>query len=182
EVGQTVTASLQAPVLFTIAQDLSQMQVELFVDEADVGALREGQKVEFRVAAFPGRLFTGEIAQLRLAPLLIQNVVTYIAIIAAPNPDRALRPGMTATVRVKIEEKPSASRLPNAALRFRPARGEAVARLDGLRPTGRGGGVVHVETPQGLREVAVELGLSDELFTEIRSGLAAGDAVVVGYR
>lgn len=182
EVGQTVTASLQAPILFTIAQDLSQMQVELFIDEADVGALREGQAVEFRVAAFPGRLFGGEIAQLRLAPLLIQNVVTYIAIISAANPERLLRPGMTATVRVKVDERDRVPRLPNAALRFRAQRGEAVTKLDAARPTGRNNAVVHVDTPQGLRETLVELGLADERFTEIKSGLAPTDTVVLGYR
>ncbi|MBL8702091.1 MAG: efflux RND transporter periplasmic adaptor subunit [Alphaproteobacteria bacterium] len=182
EVGQTVTASLQAPVLFTIAQDLGQMQLELFVDEADVGSLREGQAVDFRVAAFPGRSFSGEIQQLRLAPLLIQNVVTYIAIISAANPERLLRPGMTATVRVKVDERERVPRLPNAALRFRPQRGEAVAKVDGARTTTRNTAIVHVDSQQGLREVLVETGLADERFTEIKGGLPADASVVTGYR
>lgn len=181
EVGQTVVASLQSPVLFTIARDIEEMRIELFVDEADIGSLREGQRVEFRVAAHPGRVFTGEIIQLRLAPMLIQNVVTYVAMLSAPNPERLLRPGMTATVRVDVEERADVPRLPNAALRFRPQREEKVEKLSGRRPGGRTG-VVHVETRDGLREVAVDLGLVDDRFTEIRGGLPPGASVVTGYR
>ncbi len=181
EVGQTVAASLQSPILFTIARDIDEMRIELFVDEADIGALREGQRVEFRVAAFPGRSFAGAIVQLRLAPMLIQNVVTYVAMLSAPNPERLLRPGMTATVRVDVEARSDVLRVPNAALRFRPEREEKVERLVGRRPGGRVG-VVHVETREGLREVAVDLGLADARFTEIRGGLDTGTAVVTGYR
>jgi HlyD family secretion protein len=181
EVGQTVAASLQAPVLFTIARDIEEMRIELFVDEADIGSLREGQRVEFRVAAHAGRVFAGEIIQLRLAPMLIQNVVTYVAMLSAPNPERLLRPGMTATVRVDVEERADVLRVPNAALRFRPQREERVDKLPGRRPGGRTG-VVHVETREGLREVAVDLGLVDERFTEIRGGLDPGAVVVTGYR
>jgi HlyD family secretion protein len=181
EVGQTVAASLQSPILFTIARDIDEMLIELFVDEADVGVLREGQKVEFRVAAFPGRTFNGAIAQLRLAPMLIQNVVTYVAMLSVPNADRLLRPGMTATVRVDVEERADVPRLPNAALRFRPQREERVEKLPGRRPGGRTG-VVHVEAGDGLREVAVDLGLVDDRYTEIRGGLPPGAAVVTGYR
>ncbi len=182
EVGQTVVASLQSPVLFTIARDLSEMQVELFVDEADIGSLREGQAVEFRVAAHPSRFFVGEIAQLRLAPLLIQNVVTYVAILAVSNSERLLRPGLTAMVRVKIEEREGVPRLPNAALRFRPQRGETVTKFGGGRSALRNSALVHVQMRSGLREVMVETGLVDERFTEIRAGLAAEDVVVAGYR
>ncbi len=177
-----MVASLQSPVLFTIARDLGQMQVELFVDEADIGALREGQAVEFRVAAHPSRVFAGEIAQLRLAPLLIQNVVTYVAILAVPNPELLLRPGLTAMVRVKIEERSGVLRLPNAALRFRPLRGETVAKAGDARSAPRNSAIVHVEGKPGLREVMIETGLADERFTEIRAGLAAQDLVVTGYR
>ena len=182
EVGQTVVASLQSPVLFTIAQDISQMQVELFVDEADIGVLREGQAVEFRVAAHPSRVFIGEIAQLRLAPLLIQNVVTYVAILAVANTERLLRPGLTAMVRVKIEERDGVLRLPNAALRFRPQRGEIVAKTGEPRAAARNSATVFVQGKSGLREITIETGLADERFTEIRAGLAAEDAVILGYR
>ena len=118
--GQTVAASLQAPTLFTIAQDLTRMQVEAAVDEADVGRLREGMTATFTVDAFPGRTFRGEIAQIRKAAQVVQNVVTYTTVITVPNPDRSLFPGMTANVRVQVDRREDALRVPNAALRFRP--------------------------------------------------------------
>ena len=118
--GQTVAASLQAPTLFTIAQDLTRMQVEAAVDEADVGRLREGMAATFTVDAFPGRTFRGEIAQIRKAAQVVQNVVTYTTVITVPNPDRSLLPGMTANVRVQVDRREDAVRVPNAALRFRP--------------------------------------------------------------
>jgi HlyD family secretion protein len=118
--GQTVAASLQAPTLFTIAQDLTRMQVEAAVDEADVGRLREGMVAAFTVDAFPGRTFRGEISQIRKAAQVVQNVVTYTTVITVPNPDRTLLPGMTANVRVQVDRRENALRVPNAALRFRP--------------------------------------------------------------
>jgi HlyD family secretion protein len=118
--GQTVAASLQAPTLFTIAQDLTRMQVEAAVDEADVGRLSEGMAATFTVDAFPGRTFRGEIAQIRKAAQVVQNVVTYTTVITVPNPDRTLLPGMTANVRVQVDRREDALRVPNAALRFRP--------------------------------------------------------------
>ncbi|HSE96066.1 MAG TPA: efflux RND transporter periplasmic adaptor subunit [Methylomirabilota bacterium] len=121
DVGQTVAASLQAPTLFTIAQDLTRMQVEAAVDEADIGRLREGMPASFTVDAFPGQTFQGEIIQIRKAPQVVQNVVTYTVVIAVANPDRVLMPGMTANVRVEVDRRADALRVPNAALRFRPA-------------------------------------------------------------
>jgi HlyD family secretion protein len=118
--GQTVAASLQAPTLFTIAQDLTRMQVEAAVDEADVGRLQEGMTASFTVDAFPGRTFRGEISQIRKAAQVVQNVVTYTTVITVPNPDRTLLPGMTANVRVQVDRREDALRVPNAALRFRP--------------------------------------------------------------
>ena len=118
--GQTVAASLQAPTLFTIAQDLTRMQVEAAVDEADVGRLREGMSAVFTVDAFPGRTFRGEISQIRKAAQVVQNVVSYTTVITVPNPDRSLLPGMTANVRVQVDRREDALRVPNAALRFRP--------------------------------------------------------------
>ncbi len=118
--GQTVAASLQAPTLFTIAQDLTRMQVEAAVDEADVGRLREGMGAVFTVDAFPGRTFRGEISQIRKAAQVVQNVVSYTTVITVPNPDRTLLPGMTANVRVQVDRREDALRVTNAALRFRP--------------------------------------------------------------
>jgi HlyD family secretion protein len=121
DAGQTVAASLQAPVLFTIAQDLRDMQVEAAIDEADVGRLRVGMPASFAVDAFPRRSFSGEIKQIRKSPQNVQNVVSYTVVISAANPDLALLPGMTANVRVAVENRASALKVPNAALRFRPA-------------------------------------------------------------
>jgi len=121
DAGQTVAASLQAPVLFTIAQDLRDMQVEAAIDEADVGRLRAGMAASFAVDAFPRRSFQGEIRQIRKSPQNVQNVVSYTVVISAANPDMALLPGMTANVRIAVENRTSALKVPNAALRWRPA-------------------------------------------------------------
>jgi HlyD family secretion protein len=120
DAGQTVAASLQAPVLFTIAQDLRDMQVEAAIDEADVGRLQVGQTASFTVDAFPRRSFSGEIRQIRKSPQNVQNVVSYTVVISAANPDLALLPGMTANVRVVVDQRDNALKVPNAALRFRP--------------------------------------------------------------
>src|SRR6185436_4379608 len=127
DAGQTVAASLQAPVLFTIAQDLRDMQVEAAIDEADVGRLRAGMPATFAVDAFPRRSFQGDIRQIRKSPQNVQNVVSYTVVISAANPDMALLPGMTANVRIAVENRTSALKVPNAALRWRPA-GAADAR------------------------------------------------------
>lgn len=121
DAGQTVAASLQAPVLFTIARDLRDMQVEAAIDEADVGRLRPGLPATFTVDAFPRRGFSGEIVQIRKSPVNVQNVVSYTVVISARNPDLALLPGMTANVRIVVEQRDNALKVPNAALRFRPA-------------------------------------------------------------
>jgi HlyD family secretion protein len=121
DAGQTVAASLQAPVLFTIAQDLRDMQVETAIDEADVGRLRVGQQATFTVDAFPRRGFNGEIRQIRKSPVNVQNVISYTVVISAANPDLSLLPGMTANVRVVVEKRDDALKVANAALRFRPA-------------------------------------------------------------
>ncbi|MBW1773660.1 MAG: efflux RND transporter periplasmic adaptor subunit [Deltaproteobacteria bacterium] len=121
DIGQTVAASLQAPTLFTIAQDLREMQVETDIDEADIGQIQEGQRATFTVDAFPGKEFVGSIQQIRKAPKTLQNVVTYTVVISAENSDLHLLPGMTANVKVVVGERTQALRIPNAALRFRPA-------------------------------------------------------------
>ena len=121
EPGQTVAASLQAPVLFTIAEDLREMKIELAIDEADVGQLRAGQPVSFAVDAFPDRRFRGEVAQVRLAATNLNNVITYPVVVRVDNADMALLPGMTANAEIEVDRRDDALRVPNAALRFRPA-------------------------------------------------------------
>lgn len=120
-VGQTVAASFQAPVLFQIANNLSQMQVECSVDEADIGKVKEGQKVKFTVGAFPDENFAGKVSQVRYSPEVIQNVVTYTTIVEVNNPEMKLRPGMTATVSIVTGEARNALRVPNSALRYTPS-------------------------------------------------------------
>ena len=120
EPGQTVAASLQAPELFIIAQDLRQMRVETSIDEAEVGRIQLEQRATFTVDSFPGRTFSGTVTQVRKAAQVVQNVVTYIAVITASNPDLALFPGMTANVRIVVDTRDNVLKVPNAALRFRP--------------------------------------------------------------
>jgi HlyD family secretion protein len=174
DVGQTVAASFQTPTLFVIAEDLTKMQVDANVSEADIGEVREGQTASFSVDAYPERPFTGTVSQVRNSPLNVQNVITYDVVIDADNADLALRPGMTANVDIVTGERRGVLRVPTAALRFRPpaGEGEAVAapagtvvwRLAGARP----------------EAVAVTPGLADDSYTEVRSGgLAEGDAVIV---
>jgi HlyD family secretion protein len=136
EVGQTVAASLQAPVLFTIAEDLTKMHIEASVPESDVGRLSVDMPVEFTVDAFPGQRFRGQIAQVRNAAVTVQNVVTYTAIVAVDNPELKLRPGMTATVTVVTARRENVLVVPNAALRFRPS----TAALSSAGRGGRSGG------------------------------------------
>ena len=121
DVGQTVAASLQAPTLFTIAQDLTQMQVKASIDEADIGRIKESQDALFTVDAYPERSFKGSVRQIRLSPQVVQNVVSYDVIITVPNPEMVLKPGMTANVTVLIDQREDVLKVPSAALRFRPA-------------------------------------------------------------
>jgi HlyD family secretion protein len=143
DVGQTVAASMQAPTLFIIAADLTKMQVNANIDEADVGRIRPNQNVTFRVDAYPGEEFQGSVSQIRLQPVVVQNVTTYGTIINVPNSDLKLKPGMTANLRVQIARRPDVLRIPNAALRFRPT-AEMFAALNQpvppeAQPGGRGG-------------------------------------------
>ncbi len=119
--GQTVAASLQAPILFKIAQDLRKMQVEVRVDEADVGRIQQSQRATFTVDSFPGREFHGRVEQIRKASTVVQNVVTYSVLVSAANDDLRLLPGLTANVRIVVDERDDALKVANAALRFRPA-------------------------------------------------------------
>ena len=142
--GQTVAASFNTPEIFTIAQDLTQMQVEADIDESDIGMVREGQRVEFDVDAYPGEKFAGTVEQIRLAPVTTSNVVTYTVIINAPNPEQKLLPGMTANIVIYVEEIRDVLTVPYKAVKFNPA-AEYLARENGASaPDGRaatGGGV-----------------------------------------
>ena len=127
DIGQTVASSFQAPVLFQIAGNLADIEIWATVDEADIGRIRRGQEASFTVSAFPGESFEGRVKDIRLAPTTVQNVVTYTVVISARNDDERLLPGMTATLRVVAAQRPDALRVPNAALRWRPAGGDANA-------------------------------------------------------
>ena len=145
DVGQTVAASLQAPILFTIAQDLTRMQVETSVDEADIGRIKLDDRATFTVDAFPGETFGGTVTQIRKAAQVVQNVVTYTVVVAVANPTGKLVPGMTANVKLVTAEKPSALKVPNAALRFRPAGVEAAAPSAPASGGAAGGGQPSLE-------------------------------------
>jgi HlyD family secretion protein len=176
DVGQTVAASLQAPTLFTIAQDLARMQVHTNVPEADVGKLRAGMKVTFTVDAFPDETWQAEVYEIRNAPQVAQNVVTYDAVVDVGNQDGRLRPGMTATVTFAYARRDRALVVPNAALHYSPRREAAPAEEHGDRR------VVYVMRGDGAppTRVLVKLGISDGKSTEIVDGeLEAGDAVVI---
>jgi len=135
DVGQPVAASFQAPTIFTIAQDLTKMQVSADVSESDIGMCKEGQSVRFTVDAYPDQTFHGVIGQIRLNATVNQNVVTYPVIINVPNPDLALRPNMTANVSIDVATVKDVLRVPNAALRFRPEEKEAAGAARGPTPT-----------------------------------------------
>src|SRR5712691_11136752 len=168
DVGQTVAASLQAPVLFLIAQDLTQMQVDTNVSEADIGRVRVGQRVTFAVDAYQNITFTGEVTQVRNAPITVQNVVTYDAVVQVANPDLRLKPGMTANVSFLVAERQDVIKVPTAALRFQP---EGVAQdtssQDSKAPApqrGGGGGGRFQEMQQQLTK---ELSLTPEQQTRL---------------
>jgi len=140
DVGQTVAASMQAPTLFIIAADLTKMQVNANIDEADVGRIRPNQTVTFRVDAYPGEEFQGSVSQIRLQPVVVQNVTTYGTIINVPNPELKLKPGMTANLRVQIARRADVLRIANAALRFRPTNEMFAALNQPVPPEALGGG------------------------------------------
>jgi HlyD family secretion protein len=181
--GQTVAASLEAPTLFTLAQDLHQMEVHASIDEADIGRIRLGQQSRFTVDAYPDRVFAGTVIQIRKAPQLIQNVVTYTVVLSTQNPDLALLPGMTAIVHVLVDEAEDVLKVANAALRFQPP-GDAIgdAAVAGEALDASGGAVVWVlDKNDRPAPVSVTLGSSNEIATEIVAGpLRAGQRVIVG--
>lgn len=200
DVGQTVAASFNTPTLFLIANDLTRMQIDAAVAEADVGGVIEGQAVDFTVDAYPTRTFHGEVTQVRNSPTTVNNVVTYDAVIGVTNADYKLKPGMTANVSVIVAQRENVLKLPNAALRFRPPENASVLTNEiaepvntnavaGARGPGKGKGkrsirTVYVlagseEAPQ-LKAVQVKTGINDGIYTEILEGLKEGDNVVSG--
>jgi HlyD family secretion protein len=181
DAGQTVAASLSAPTLFTIANDLTKMRVNAAVNETDIGQVHEGMPAEFRVDAFPGRRFGGTVSQVRYAEKVVDNVVTYTTLIDVDNPDVSLRPGMTATILFEVAKAENVLVVPNAALRFNPQAATAAAEIDWRRP-GRGQPIkprVFRLKDAELVEVQLDLGLNDGTSTEVKSGdLKEGDEVV----
>jgi HlyD family secretion protein len=185
DVGQTVAASLQAPTLFLIAEDLAQMQVDTSVAEADVGKLWQGMTAMFTVDAYVNQRFSGTVRQIRNAPQTVQNVVTYDAVIDVANTELKLRPGMTANVTFIYADKDDVLRIPNAALRFRPppellARlqpKQTVKRRDLLAPAARSVWMLRGETPVA---VPVTIGISDGTLTEVVEGnVQPGDLLII---
>jgi HlyD family secretion protein len=181
-VGQTVAASLQTPVLFKIAEDLRDVQIETHVSEADVGLVVTGQQVSFSVDAFHERVFAGRVHQIRNNYSVQQNVVTYSVVVRARNEDLSLRPGMTGYVDIRIGERRNVLRVPNAALRYQPA-DQPPPPSGPLSGPGARREVWRVDA-RGLPEaVTVRLGLSDGRFTELVAGaLQPGDALIVGEK
>jgi len=208
DLGQTVAASFQTPVLIKIAQDLSEMRIDTSFAEADIGNLREGQKAKFTVDAFPNRSFVGDVQQIRLNPTNQQNVVTYNVRINVANPEQVLLPGMTAYVNIAVAQRHDVLLVPNAALRFKPADAADKKPENGAKPAstaamptgsdgggvaGKGGGdkkgkkrdsqsgTVYVLAGEEIKPVSVQLGITDNRNTEIVSGdLQAGDRVITG--
>ncbi len=202
-VGQTVAASLSAPTLFLIANDLTKMQIEADVAEADIGQVQVGQKVDFTVDAYPAQTFHGAVRQVRNAPKLDQNVVTYATIIEVSNPELKLKPGMTANVSLIVARRDDALKIPNAALRFHPPKSVEVKKADS-EASAKGARKFEVATrkkdkrkaertvyvlaardraldsdPSGApRPVQIRTGISDGSFTEVLEGLKEGDAVI----
>jgi HlyD family secretion protein len=189
DVGQTVAASLQAPVIFQIANDLAKMQIDSNVAEADVGVVQVGQDVDFTVDAFPTQTFHGKVVQVRNAPITVQNVVTYDTVIGVSNPDLKLKPGMTANVSIVAARKDNVLQIKNAALRYRPTEAGA-AEMGSRSPSSRGGRgsggrerttserTVYVLSGSEPTPVQIKTGISDGVVTEVVEGLKEGDRVV----
>jgi HlyD family secretion protein len=178
-VGQTVAAAMTTPVLFTVAQDITKMNISASISEADIGQVKEGQPVDFTVDAFPDEVFRGSIVQVRKAPTTTANVVTYETIIAVDNPEKKLFPGMTADVSILTAERGSALKIPNTALRYTPPEGAVYEQTPPakLQRTQR---LVYLLGADGtkLKPVIVKTGITDGVDTEILEGLTEGLPVV----
>lgn len=172
DVGQTVAASFQTPTLFVIAQDLTQMQVDANVSEADIGGVAEGKAATFRVDAYPKQFFEGVVTQVRNAPINIQNVVTYDVVITVDNRALKLKPGMTANVTIVTAKKENPLRVPNGALRFRMPNVPVDRKITQLWV---------LDQAKQPRQTTITTGIADSLFTEIAEGpVKEGDTVIVG--
>lgn len=198
EVGQTIAASFATPNLFLIALDLTKMQADTNVSESDIGGITEGKEATFTVDAYPGYQFSGTIRQVRLAPINVQNVVTYNVVVAVDNQDLRLKPGMTANVSIVVAQRESVLKVPNAALRFTPpsqsqadrsGHGAKPATIKGPEQTGGAGRgttpptrTIWKQGPAGeLESTVVQTGISDGVATEILSeDLSEGTLVVIG--
>lgn len=179
EEGQTVAAAMETPTLFIIAQDLTDMQVIADVDEADIGGVKEGQRVTFTVDAFPDDLFEGKVTQVRQEATEESNVVTYEVVISAPNDDLKLKPGLTANVTIFTNERDGVLAVPSKALRFAPnenllAEGESITDCEGKDK-------VWMREGSNFKAVPVKIGVTNGTYTEIISGLKEGDAVLTDF-
>jgi HlyD family secretion protein len=179
EPGQTVAASLQAPVLFTIAEDLSKMEIVLAIDEADIGQVKHGQAVSFSVDAFPDKQYRGQVQQVRLSATNTNNVITYPVVVAVDNSDKTLLPGMTANAEIEVSRKAGVLRIPNSALRFKPAE-DVAASANGTAPSdaslGHGGsGITDALPPlaQALILDAAQQSAFDNAIAPLRASVAA---------
>jgi HlyD family secretion protein len=200
DVGQTVAASLQAPTLFTIAQDLTRMQVDTNVSEADIGQVAVGQQATFTVDAYPGQIMHGTVREIRSAPIIVQNVVNYNAVIAVDNLEGKLRPGMTATVSILVAQREDVLKIPKTALRFQPQltpkeREQFITAFQ-QHQTGHAAGSsgatlrrawqntpkVWTLTPEGtLLPIMIRLGINDDQFSELQDGdVQEGQALIIG--
>jgi HlyD family secretion protein len=179
DVGQTVTASFQTPILFKIAQDLSKMEIDSSFAEADIGNIKPGQEVTFTVDAFPQNNFSGVVKHVRLAPITQQNVVTYDVVITVENKNGILLPGMTAYVNIKTAKHKNVLIVPNAALLFKPK--DASNNNSNSKQLSKVGTVYRL-TGDTIEPILCNLAMVDSNYTEIASGkLKVGDAVVIGY-
>lgn len=202
EEGQTVAANFETPTLFTIAKDMTQMQVEADVDEADIGQVKKGQRVEFTVDAYPNTTFDGTVTEVRLEPTVTNNVVTYTIIISAPNPDFKLMPGMTAETSIFVKERKDILVVPSKAARFNPDPQLLMAYLgEGNQPQKPGEGpekqapegqgpangqmpdentsMIWVKRNSKIQPVPVKLGMDDDIHAEVIEGLKEGDEVMI---
>lgn len=186
DVGQTVAASLQAPVLFVIANDLSKVRVEANIDEVDIGKVRVGQPVKFFVDAYPDDTFSGEVAQIRLQPIIAQNVVSYEVLIDVTNNENKLLPGMTANLSIIVETKKDVLKAPNMALRYQPAltqeQFQNFSARYGSQFDMKNNSMVWTFNSAGeLEPIIVKTGITDGTWTEIREGdVKPGIKVIVG--
>jgi len=178
DVGQTVAASFQTPTLFTIAQDLTKMQINTNVDEADIGKMAAGQNATFTVDAYPELTFHGKVSVVRNAPITVSNVVTYDTVITVNNADLKLKPGMTANVLIETATATGVLRAPNAALRFKPNLNTKNGAKDNMPKTVKGPGVWILEEKK-LKQVKITTGISDGNYTEVKEGgLSEGQQII----